>query len=90
MGIESGDTDVLLDSKRTTIAFDEQIYKVKKLEENNVKVKSMYILGQPTDTLRTCLKTINYSKKYYQRMRNLVFLHHILELQYSKNIKIKF
>ena len=23
----------------------------------------MYILGQPTDTLRTCLKTINYSKK---------------------------
>ena len=63
VGIESGDTDVLLDSKRTTIAFDEQIYKVKKLEENNVKVKSMYILGQPTDTLRTCLKTINYSKK---------------------------
>ena len=63
VGIESGDTDVLLDSKRTTIAFDEQIYKVKKLEENNVKVKSMYILGQPTDTLKTCLKTINYSKK---------------------------
>ena len=63
VGIESGDSDVLLDSKRTTIAFDEQIYKVKKLEENNVKVKSMYILGQPTDTLKTCLKTINYSKK---------------------------
>ena len=63
VGIESGDADVLLDSKRTTIAFDEQIYKVKKLEENNVKVKSMYILGQPTDTLKTCLKTINYSKK---------------------------
>ena len=41
VGIESGDTDVLLDSKRTTIAFDEQISKVKKLEENNVKVKSM-------------------------------------------------
>ena len=23
----------------------------------------MYILGQPTDNLKTCIKTINYSKK---------------------------
>ena len=63
VGIESGDTEVLIDSKRTTIDFDEQIYKVKKLEQNNVKVKSMYILGQPSDNIKTCIKTINYSKK---------------------------
>tara|TARA_Y100001970_G_C14255829_1_gene875298 strand:- start:2209 stop:3534 length:1326 start_codon:yes stop_codon:yes gene_type:complete len=63
VGIESGDSQVLIDSKRTTIDFDEQIEKVKLLEQNNIKVKSMYIIGQPTDNEITCLKTINYSKK---------------------------
>ena len=86
VGIESGDTDVLLDSKRTTIAFDEQIYKVKKLEENNVKVKSMYILGQP-DTLRTCLKTIKYSKKILSTYAQFsIFVYP--GTQVKKNIKI--
>ena len=63
VGIESGDEQVLIDSKRTTIGFDEQVEKVKMLEKNNIKVKSMYILGQPTDNEKTCIKTIKYSKK---------------------------
>lgn len=63
VGIESGDEQVLIDSKRTTINFDDQIYRVNKLERNKIKVKTMYILGQPSDDENTCLKTIKYSKK---------------------------
>ena len=90
VGIESGDTDVLIDSKRTTIAFDEQIYKVKKLEENNVKVKSMYILDSQPIILKLVSKQLITQKKYYLHMLNLVFLL-LIQMHLSlKNIKIKF
>lgn len=63
VGIESGDKEVLFDSKRTTIEFDSQIEKVKLLESKGIRVKSMYILAQPSDNETTTKKTINYSKK---------------------------
>lgn len=63
VGIESGDEEVLIDSKRTTIEFDSQIEKVKQLEHNGISVKAMYILAQPSDNEITSKKTINYSKK---------------------------
>ena len=65
VGIESGDKKVLIDSKRTTIEFDDQIYKVKEIEKNNIRVKCMYIIGLPSDSLKTCIKTIAYSKNIF-------------------------
>lgn len=63
VGIESGDEQVLLNSKRATIEFNNQIKKVKNMENKGIKVKCMYILAQPTDNEFTSKKTIMYSKK---------------------------
>ena len=65
VGIESGDKEVLIDSKRTTIEFDDQIKKVREIEKNNIKVKCMYIIGLPSDNSQTCNKTIAYSRRIF-------------------------
>ena len=46
-------------------SFDKPIKgsKIRELEDNNIQVSAMYILGFPTDTIDTINKTINYSKK---------------------------
>jgi len=63
VGIESSNEDVRKDSKRTSESNDEQIKKVHLLEKLGIKVKAMYIIGLPTDTLESFLNTLNYARK---------------------------
>ena len=62
VGVESYESDVLKDISRFTISNDKQFNVIKKLEDNNIIVKSMFMFGSPTDTVRTIKNTINYSK----------------------------
>ena len=63
VGVESYDEDVLKASGRFSVTKDQQLDKIRELENNNIQVSAMYILGFPTDTDETINKTINYSKK---------------------------
>lgn len=63
VGIESYDADVLKASGRFSVTTDQQLEKIRELEQNKVQVSAMYILGFPTDTEETIFKTINYAKK---------------------------
>lgn len=63
VGIESSDEEVLKESSRFTIATDKQLEKIKELEENQIQISAMYIIGFPADNDSTIKKTINYAKK---------------------------
>ena len=63
VGVESYDEGVLKDSGRFSVSKDQQLEKIRELENNNIQVSAMYILGFPTDTDVTINQTINYSKK---------------------------
>ena len=63
VGIESADEEVRKDANRTSDTNENQIEKVKYLEKNGIKVKSMYIIGMPADTKDTFKKTVEYAKK---------------------------
>lgn len=63
VGVESADTSVLNDANRFTIEKDEQFKKIRELEENNIQVSAMFILGFPSDTEESMNNTINYAKK---------------------------
>ena len=62
VGVESYESDVLKDISRFTVSNDEQFNVIKKLEDSDIIVKSMFMFGSPTDTVRTIKNTINYSK----------------------------
>ena len=62
VGVESYESDVLKDISRFTVSNDEQFNVIKKLEDNDIIVKSMFMFGSPTDTVKTIKNTINYSK----------------------------
>jgi anaerobic magnesium-protoporphyrin IX monomethyl ester cyclase len=61
VGIESADGFVLEDMKRFTIQNDKQYEIIKKCEDAGIKVKTMFIIGNPEDNEETIKKTINYS-----------------------------
>ena len=63
VGVESYDENVLKESGRFSVSKDQQLEKIRELENNNIQVSAMYILGFPTDTDETINKTIDYSKK---------------------------
>jgi radical SAM superfamily enzyme YgiQ (UPF0313 family) len=63
VGVESGDPEVLKDANRFTIKKDDQLIKIRELEKNNILISSMFIIGFPTDTEESIMKTINYSMK---------------------------
>ena len=63
VGIESAIEEVRKDAKRTSDTNENQIEKVKYLEKNGIRVKSMYIIGMPADTENTFKKTVDYAKK---------------------------
>jgi len=63
VGVESYDENVLKASGRFSVTKDQQLEKIRELEDNNIQISAMYILGFPTDTIETIKKTINYSKK---------------------------
>jgi anaerobic magnesium-protoporphyrin IX monomethyl ester cyclase len=62
VGVESYESDVLKDINRFTVSNDEQFNVIKKLEDNNIIVKSMFMFGSPADTVKTIKNTIDYSK----------------------------
>ena len=62
VGVESADDLVLQDMKRFTVEHDKQYQVIKKCEDAGIKVKTMFIIGNPEDTKDTILKSIEYSK----------------------------
>jgi anaerobic magnesium-protoporphyrin IX monomethyl ester cyclase len=62
VGIESASHVVLKDMKRFTIEHDKQYKIIKKCEETGIKVKTMFIIGNPEDTEESIMQTIEYSK----------------------------
>ena len=62
IGIESSNANVLKDIKRFTVNNDEQYQIIKKLKKSGIYVKSMFMFGNPTDSVETIKKTIEYSK----------------------------
>jgi anaerobic magnesium-protoporphyrin IX monomethyl ester cyclase len=58
VGVESASNLVLKDMKRFTIEHDEQYKIIKKCEESGIKVKTMFIIGNPEDTVDTIMQTI--------------------------------
>ncbi len=61
IGIESSNSKVLEDIKRFTVDQDDQFKTIKKLVDNGIYVKSMYMFGNPEDDETTIKNTINYS-----------------------------
>jgi radical SAM superfamily enzyme YgiQ (UPF0313 family) len=61
VGIESVDSKVLKDIKRFTVDQEEQNDVIKKLVENDIYVKSMFMFGNPEDNEKTIKETIKYS-----------------------------
>ena len=62
VGVESSSNFVLKDMKRFTVEHDKQYQVIKKCEDSGIKVKTMFIIGNPEDTKETILKSIEYSK----------------------------
>lgn len=63
VGIESFDEDVLDASKRKSISSDLQMDRIRKLENNKIKVVTMYIIGMIGDNEKKAIATLNYAKK---------------------------
>jgi len=62
VGIESASHVILKDMKRFTIEHDKQYEIIKKCEDVGIKVKTMFIIGNPEDTEESVMQTIKYSK----------------------------
>ena len=63
VGIESSNTDVLKDINRFTVKNDQQYEIIKKLKDNGIITKSMFMLGNPSDDTKSLNDTIEYAKK---------------------------
>lgn len=61
VGVESVDANVLQDMKRFTLEKEKEFEKIQMLRRNNIKVKAMFILGCPEDTVETVNKTIQFA-----------------------------
>ncbi len=62
VGVESSNHVVLKDMKRFTVEHDKQYKVIKKCEDAGIKVKTMFIIGNPEDTKETIIQSIEYSK----------------------------
>ena len=62
VGVESSSNFVLKDMKRFTIQHDKQFQIIKKCEDSGIKVKTMFIIGNPEDTKETIIQSIEYAK----------------------------
>ena len=62
VGVESSNDFVLNNMKRFTVENDKQYQIIKKCEEAGIVVKTMFIIGNPEDTIETIEASINYSK----------------------------
>ena len=62
VGVESSSNVVLKDVKRFTVEHDKQYKVIKKCEDAGIKVKTMFMMGNPEDTKDTIIQSIQYSK----------------------------
>ena len=62
VGVESSSHFVLKDMKRFTVEHDKQFQVIKKCEDSGIKVKTMFIIGNPEDTRETIIQSIEYAK----------------------------
>jgi anaerobic magnesium-protoporphyrin IX monomethyl ester cyclase len=62
VGVESSSHFVLKDMKRFTVEHDKQFQVIKKCEDAGIKVKTMFIIGNPEDNKDTILASIEYAK----------------------------
>ena len=62
VGVESSSHFVLKDMKRFTVEHDQQFQVIKKCEDFGIKVKTMFIIGNPEDNKDTIKASIEYSK----------------------------
>ena len=62
VGVESSSHFVLKDMKRFTVEHDKQFQVIKKCEDAGIKVKTMFIIGNPEDTKETIIQSIEYAK----------------------------
>jgi anaerobic magnesium-protoporphyrin IX monomethyl ester cyclase len=62
VGVESSSHFVLKDMQRFTVEHDKQFKVIKKCEDNGIKVKTMFIMGNPEDTKDTIIQSIEYAK----------------------------
>lgn len=68
VGVESKHSDVLANINRATITQDDQYETIKKLEEKNIFVKSMFMIGNPEDNEDKIKETIDYAKKLHNSL----------------------
>ena len=62
VGVESSSNFVLKDMKRFTVEHDKQFQVIKKCEDIGIKVKTMFIIGNPEDNQETIKQSIEYAK----------------------------
>ena len=62
VGVESSSHFVLKNMKRFTVEHDKQFQIIKKCEDSGIKVKTMFIIGNPEDTEDTINASIKYAK----------------------------
>ena len=62
VGVESSSNFVLKDMNRFTVEQDKQYEVIKKCEDAGIKVKTMFIIGNPEDDKNTILQSIEYAK----------------------------
>ncbi len=62
VGVESSSRFVLNDMKRFTIEHDKQFKVIKKCEDYGIKVKTMFIIGNPEDDKESINASIKYAK----------------------------
>ena len=62
VGIESISPDTIKESKRFAIANDEQVKRIRMLEDLGIKVTCFYILGMPGDTEESFWATMKYAQ----------------------------
>jgi len=62
MGVESSSDFVLKDMQRFTVEHDKQYKVIKKCEDAGIKVKTMFIIGNPEDNKDTIIQSIEYAK----------------------------
>jgi anaerobic magnesium-protoporphyrin IX monomethyl ester cyclase len=63
VGVESSDANILGGVNRYSIKNDEQIQKIRLLENQGIAVACFYMFGLPGDTEESCKKTIDYALK---------------------------
>ena len=88
VGVESSDNIVLQDMKRFTIEHDKQYQVIKKCEDAGIKVKTMFIIGNPEDTENTINASIKYAKYLPSLYSQFSVFTPYPGTQYLRNLKI--